>query len=96
MNHNVLRPIDMQQPLTDYQRAEEMIKEEMLAMLHHDCLSDPTLNQLGPAAKKPTAHANVKPISFEKHQTFLKERGGYNQFSADALAEVSRREWEQM
>ena len=59
MNHNILRPVDMMQPLSDYQLAEEMIKEEMLVMLHNDAIESPTLNQCGvPAgAKKPASAA---------------------------------------
>lgn len=86
MNHNILRPADMmQQPLSDYQRAEEMIKEEMLLMLHNDCLVDPTINQLGPAyaamsKKQPNAlnKANVKPMNSEKHQAYIKDHGGFD------------------
>ena len=34
-------------PLNDLQRAEEMIKREMIVMMHHDCLETPTLAQQG-------------------------------------------------
>lgn len=96
MNHNILRPAEMmQQPLSDYQRAEEMIKEEMLMMLHHDSLVDPTPNQLGNASaamakKQPNApnKANLKPLNYEKHQRYIKEHGGYDDFSIEELSSV--------
>lgn len=96
MNQNILRPADMQQPLSEYQRAEEMIKEEMLMMLHHDSLVDPTSNQLGPAyaamtKKQPNAlnKAHVKPLNFEKHQKYIKEHGGYDDLTLEELENVN-------
>jgi len=50
-NHAVLRPLNSDPPLTDLQRAEEMIKREMLVMMHHDALETPTFAQQG-AGKK--------------------------------------------
>jgi len=47
MNHTVLRPLNNDQPLSDLQRAEELIKREMVLMLHHDCLETPTQAQVG-------------------------------------------------
>jgi len=52
MNHAVLRPIHADPPLNDLQRAEEMIKREMILMMHHDCLETPTLAQQGAAGSK--------------------------------------------
>merc|ERR1719300_252177 len=51
MNHTVLRPMNSDPPLTDLQRAEELIKREMVVMLHHDCLETPTLAQMGESSK---------------------------------------------
>ena len=39
-------------PLNDLQKAEEMIKREMILMMHHDCLETPTLAQQGAAGAK--------------------------------------------
>ena len=88
MNHNILRPVDMVQPLSDYQKAEEMIKEEMLLMLHHDALYEPTLNQCGiPAGSKiPANKSQLKPLHVEKHQSFLRDKGGYQKFTPDELS----------
>merc|ERR1719266_660308 len=52
MNHAVLRPIHADPPLNDLQKAEEMIKREMILMMHHDCLETPTLAQQGAAGAK--------------------------------------------
>ena len=89
MNHNILRPVDMVQPLSDYQQAEELIKEEMLVMLHHDVLTDPTLNQCGiPAGWKKPANANqLKPLHTEKHHAYLRDKG-YEKFSLEEIEQV--------
>ncbi|XP_005810448.1 cell division cycle 5-like protein [Xiphophorus maculatus] len=41
VNVSVLRPASME-PLTNLQVAEELIKQEMITMLHHDCLHHPS------------------------------------------------------
>lgn len=43
VNESVLRPSSME-PLSDLQLAEEMIKQEMITMLHYDCLHHPSAN----------------------------------------------------
>ncbi|XP_044070102.1 cell division cycle 5-like protein [Siniperca chuatsi] len=43
VNESVLRPASMEQ-LLDFQLAEELIKQEMITMLHHDCLHHPSAN----------------------------------------------------
>lgn len=43
VNESVLRPASMEQ-LLDLQLAEELIKQEMITMLHHDCLHHPSAN----------------------------------------------------
>lgn len=90
MNHNILRPVDMVQPLNSYQQAEELIKEEMLIMLHHDVLTDPTLNQCGiPAGyKKPANMNSIKPLLAEKHQNYLK-KNSYENFSPEEIKEAN-------
>ena len=45
VNHAVLRPLNSDPPLNELQKAEELIKREMILMLHHDCLETPTLAQ---------------------------------------------------
>ncbi len=43
VNESVLRPASME-PLLDLQLAEELIKQEMITMLHNDCLHHPSAN----------------------------------------------------
>jgi pre-mRNA-splicing factor CDC5/CEF1 len=90
MNDKILRPADMSQSLNEYQKAEEMIKEEMLIMLHHDAVADPSLNQCGiPAgSKKPLNMRNLKPLNEEKHDAFLRENN-YDYFSLDEINQVN-------
>ena len=46
MNDSVLRPLNSDPPLTELQRAEELIKREMIVMMHHDCVETPTPAQV--------------------------------------------------
>ncbi|XP_056624687.1 cell division cycle 5-like protein [Triplophysa dalaica] len=41
VNETILRPQNVEPPLTDLQQAEEMIKKEMITMIHFDCLHHP-------------------------------------------------------
>lgn len=88
MNHNILRPAEMGTGLTDYQRAEELIKEEMLVMLHHDAVTDPTLSQCGiplgsAKAQKVKENKDKKPkaLQYDKHARY----GGYETYSLDEM-----------
>ncbi|XP_078001466.1 cell division cycle 5-like protein [Glandiceps talaboti] len=42
INMSILRPANIDQPLTEQQKAEELIKQEMITMLHNDSLKHPT------------------------------------------------------
>jgi pre-mRNA-splicing factor CDC5/CEF1 len=55
MNDSVLRPLNSDPPLTDLQKAEELIKREMIVMMHHDCVETPTPAQMGESSKKKAA-----------------------------------------
>lgn len=61
MNDSVLRPLNSNPPLTDLQRADELIKREMIIMLHHDCVETPTPQQLG-EGKKSKSGEKVRSI----------------------------------
>lgn len=41
VNETILRPHNVEPPLTDLQLAEELIKKEMITMIHFDCLHHP-------------------------------------------------------
>ncbi|KAG1932257.1 cell division cycle 5-like protein [Pimephales promelas] len=41
VNETILRPHNVEPPLTDLQLAEELVKKEMITMIHYDCLHHP-------------------------------------------------------
>lgn len=41
VNETIIRPHNVEPPLTDLQQAEELIKKEMITMIHFDCLHHP-------------------------------------------------------
>lgn len=45
MNHAILKTSTPEQPLSELQLAEELIKQEMLIMLHNDAVKNPTAQQ---------------------------------------------------
>lgn len=55
INTTILRPTSDMQGLTDLQRAEELIKKEMITMLHQDALLNPVDLPAGAPPKKPNA-----------------------------------------
>lgn len=91
INHSIIRPAEIVQAksLSDYQEAEEMIKKEMLIMLHNDALNNPTLNQCGIpiGSKKPAT--NLRPLNIEKHQGYLRENE-YELFSKEEMEEAKK------
>ncbi|RNA45152.1 cell division cycle 5 [Brachionus plicatilis] len=78
VNGNVLRPLDPAQPFSEYQKAEEMIKQEMLSMLHYDAVKNPSGNQCaGPKGQS-------RPANVDKHLNYLRENG-YDEFSVEEM-----------
>ena len=73
--------------LTDLQKAEELIKREMLVMLHHDCLETPTSAQMGEAAGKKSEKADKAIVNEQSHRIYL-DKHPYQQFSEDEMAEA--------
>lgn len=57
INTSILRPSGDMQNLNEMQRAEEMIKAEMITMLHYDSLKNPVQNALGPRRVTPANSA---------------------------------------
>jgi len=88
MNDSVLRPLNSDPPLTELQRAEELIKREMIVMMHHDCVETPTPAQMGEGGKKAKAEGGERAIVNEQlHRLFL-EKHPYQQFSEEEVAEA--------
>jgi len=83
MNDTILRPLNAEPPLTDLQRAEELIKREMLIMMHHDVLETPTSAQAGEGSKKKGLDRAI--VNEQAHRAYL-DRHPYQQFSEEDMA----------
>jgi len=86
MNHAVLRPLHSDPPLNDLQRAEELIKREMILMLHHDCLETPTLSQQGGADRAKKGERGI--VNEASHRTYL-DRHPYKEYSKEEMEEAA-------
>ncbi|CAH8647209.1 unnamed protein product [Dicrocoelium dendriticum] len=98
INHTVLRTFPASQTpqqessMTDLQRAEEMIKLEMVTMMHFDNLHDPPPNLLAEAASKTSAGGGTSTIQQKRflqqiksgHESYLKENP-YEEFDPENL-----------
>jgi pre-mRNA-splicing factor CDC5/CEF1 len=62
VNSSILRLPNEMQGLNEYQKAEEMIKREMLTMLHYDALEDPVV---------PPAGYNITQQKKQVHMNYL-------------------------
>merc|ERR1719412_1279312 len=88
MNDSVLRPLNSDPPLTELQRAEELIKREMIVMMHHDCVETPTPAQMGEGGKKKGglgSDGERAIVNEQQHRAFL-EKHPYQQFSEEEVA----------
>jgi len=72
INTTMLRPTSEMQGLTDLQKAEELIKQEMITMLHYDALNDPVLGT-SVAPQKKLQHLNYLD-SHPYHKVSVEER----------------------
>ncbi|XP_039278089.1 cell division cycle 5-like protein [Nilaparvata lugens] len=71
----VLRPMNSEPPLTDLQKAEELIKQEMITMLHYDAIYSPDTEK--------TSNRNM--MSQAQHMAHL-EQHPYESFTPQELA----------
>lgn len=91
VNTSVLRPAHTEPPLTDLQRAEELIKQEMLVMQHHDALHYPTAHQrLGGGPRKGAPMDEAQHLAYLDRHPYLK----YSQDELQAAKEVLKAEME--
>lgn len=95
VNNGVLRPPAEEAGLTDLQKAEELIKQEMLTMLHYDSLHNPPPNLLADLSRNSegkllSATAQQKRLQQlnANHEIFLRD-SEYEEFDDEALAEAS-------
>ena len=83
MNQTVLRPMNSDPPLTGLQKAEELIKREMLVMMHYDCLETPTPSQRGEGSKKKSG-ADRGILNEQQHRQYL-DKHPYQTFSDEDI-----------
>ncbi|XP_064612178.1 cell division cycle 5-like protein [Liolophura sinensis] len=84
-----LRPLNSgDAPLTELQRAEELIKREMIVMQRYDSVYSPTLAQMGiaPGSKK-SQPSQKTVINQAQHLAYL-EQHPYEKFTEDDLKEA--------
>jgi len=84
MNHTVLRPLHADPPLNDLQRSEELIKREMIVMMHHDCLESPTLIQQGVSGSSKKGDRERGIVNEATHRTYL-DRHPYKEYNKEDL-----------
>lgn len=77
INTTMLRPSGDMQGLNDLQRAEELIKAEMITMLHYDAVKSPITNVAPTFKKPPTSH----------HVNYLQEHP-YDEFDDREMVEA--------
>uniref|UniRef100_A0A8C1GGT0 CDC5 cell division cycle 5-like (S. pombe) n=1 Tax=Cyprinus carpio TaxID=7962 RepID=A0A8C1GGT0_CYPCA len=79
VNETILRPHNVEPPLTDLQQAEEIIKKEMITMIHFDCLHQPFSDALAKKGKGMGSSSNNT-----EHIAFL-EKNPYEKVSEEEL-----------
>uniref|UniRef100_A0A2L2Y4S8 Cell division cycle 5-like protein n=1 Tax=Parasteatoda tepidariorum TaxID=114398 RepID=A0A2L2Y4S8_PARTP len=82
VNSNILRPSHCDPPLTELQKAEELIKQEMLIMMHNDAIKNPML--LGGQGKKVIPPRG----NLAHHQSYL-DRHPYVEYGEEDLSTAS-------
>ncbi|XP_069584325.1 cell division cycle 5-like protein [Ranitomeya imitator] len=80
VNETILRPPNVEPPLTDLQKSEEMIKKEIITMLHYDSLHNPCGDYTG--SKKGKAPGSA--ATSVEHVGYL-EQTPYDKFTEDEL-----------
>ncbi|XP_015264377.1 PREDICTED: cell division cycle 5-like protein, partial [Gekko japonicus] len=80
VNETILRPLNVEPPLTDLQKSEELIKKEMITMLHYDLIHHP-YGEL-PGVKK--GKAPGFGTSSTEHIMYL-EHNSYDKFSKEDI-----------
>merc|ERR1712223_1151324 len=91
MNHSVLRPLNSDPPLSDLQKAEELIKREMIVMMHHDCIETPTASQMGEGSskKKKTTDHERGILNEATHRQYL-DKHPYQRFNDEDIESAKK------
>ncbi|XP_051501826.1 cell division cycle 5-like protein [Myxocyprinus asiaticus] len=79
VNETILRPHNVEPPLTELQQAEEMIKKEMITMIHYDCLHHPISDAQAKKVKGVGSSSNNA-----EHVAYL-EKTPYNKITEEEL-----------
>jgi len=89
VNNAILRPAKAELPLSDLQKAEEMIKREMLIMLHHDAYYNPTAAQqsTGSDGSKGQSSSGKNVLNEEKHLQYM-QKNRYEEFNEDQMEQA--------
>uniref|UniRef100_A0A8C9YX20 CDC5 cell division cycle 5-like (S. pombe) n=1 Tax=Sander lucioperca TaxID=283035 RepID=A0A8C9YX20_SANLU len=85
VNESVLRPTSME-PLLDFQLAEELIKQEMITMLHYDCLHHPSANAASQLQRGKT-RGPTSTSNNASHITYL-ESHSYKPISTEEMEQA--------
>ncbi|KAM3177262.1 hypothetical protein ACTXT7_004874 [Hymenolepis weldensis] len=96
INDSVLRSAAEEPGLTDLQKAEELIKQEMLTMLHYDSLHNPPptlLNDLSRNAEGKLLSATAQQKKLQQlnanHEVFLRDNE-YEEFDDEILSAAAK------
>lgn len=87
VNESVLRPASVE-PLSDLQLAEELIKQEMITMLHYDSLHHPSANAAGQLQRGKT-RGPTSTSNNASHIAHL-ETHPYKPVSTEEMEQVTR------
>ncbi|KAG8445776.1 hypothetical protein GDO86_010530 [Hymenochirus boettgeri] len=74
VNETILRPVNIEPPLNDLQKSEEMIKKEMIVMLHFDTVHHPYIDSTGvKRGKTPgSSSTNAESLAFLEQNPYEK------------------------
>lgn len=91
INTNIMRMVGSSDPpLTDLQRAEELIKKEMLIMLHYDSVHNPTPAQMGiPPGSKKSQPTQKGVLNQAQHLAYL-ESHPYIHYEEEELTSAKK------
>ena len=85
VNHTVLRPLNSDPPLNELQKAEELIKREMILMLHHDCIECPTLAQQGGSDRAKKGERGI--LNEATHRNYL-DKHQWREYSKEDMEQA--------
>ncbi|CAG6016432.1 unnamed protein product [Menidia menidia] len=86
VNESVLRPSSLE-PLSDLQMAEELIKQEMITMLHFDCLHHPGPGGAGSQMQRPKGRGPASTSNNASHISYL-EAHAYKPASSEDMEQA--------